>query len=158
MGKKNNSRWVKGCKERGEWAELCFMARAAGMGMSVSKPHGDSRRYDVLVETGRRIVRVQVKSTIFREGSGYSCSLKDSRGPYKKNSFDFVAAYVIPEDVWYILPEKVVRGKWSIGLNPKLEGAKYNQYKEAWHLLTGGMPGLVERIEACAEENFLEGD
>jgi hypothetical protein len=66
MGKKNNSRWVKGCKERGEWAELCFMARAAGMGMSVSKPHGDSRRYDVLVETGRRIVRVQVKSTIYR--------------------------------------------------------------------------------------------
>jgi hypothetical protein len=44
--------WVKGCKERGEWVELCFMAKAAGMGMLVSKPMGESRRYDVLVETG----------------------------------------------------------------------------------------------------------
>ena len=73
----------------------------------------------------------------------------------QKNSFDFVAAYVIPEDVWYILPEKVVRGMWSIGLNPGLEGAKYNGYKEAWHLLTGETPGFVERIEACAEEGGL---
>jgi hypothetical protein len=100
---------------------------------------------------------VQVKSTMFREGSGYSCTLKDSRGPYKKNSFDFVAAYVIPEDVWYILPEKVVRGMWSIGLNPGLEGAKYNCYKEAWHLLSGEKPGFVARIEACADENFVVG-
>ena len=100
---------------------------------------------------------MQVKSTMFREGSGYSCSLKDSRGPYKKGSFDFVAAYVIPEDVWYILPEKVVRGMWSIGLYPKLEKSKYNCYKEAWHLLSGGTPGFVERIEACAEEGFVEG-
>jgi hypothetical protein len=94
---------------------------------------------------------------MFREGSGYSCSLKDSRGPYKKGSFDFVAAYVIPEDVWYILPEKVVRGMWSIGLYPKLEKSKYNCYKEAWYLLSGGTPGFVERIEACAEEGLVEG-
>ena len=30
MGK---AMWLMGCKERGEWAELCFMARAAGLGM-----------------------------------------------------------------------------------------------------------------------------
>lgn len=48
----SGERWVKGCKERGEWVELCFMAKAAGMGMLVSKPLGDSCRYDVLVEAG----------------------------------------------------------------------------------------------------------
>jgi hypothetical protein len=47
--KLRGERWVKGCKERGEWVELCFMAKAAGMGMLVSKPLGDSCRYDVLV-------------------------------------------------------------------------------------------------------------
>jgi len=36
--KLRGERWVKGCKERGEWVELCFMAKAAGMGMLVSKP------------------------------------------------------------------------------------------------------------------------
>ena len=41
--------WVKGCKERGEWAELCFMARAAGLGMGVLRPFGDLMRFDVAV-------------------------------------------------------------------------------------------------------------
>ena len=150
-------RIIRNCKKRGEWVELVFAVRATGLGLVLGRPWGESSGYDFTVDAGWRIVRVQVKSTMFREGSGYSCTLKDSRGPYKKNSFDFVAAYVIPEDVWYILPEKIVRGMWSIGLNPGLEGAKYNCYKEAWHLLSGEKPGFVGRIEACAEENFLEG-
>ena len=99
---------------------------------------------------------MQVKSTIFPEGNGYSCTLKDSKGPYKRNSFDFVAAYVIPEDLWYILPEKRVRGMWSVGLHPELEKSKYGEYLEAWHLLSGATPGFVERIEACAEEQISE--
>ena len=75
-------RWVKGCKERGEWVELCFMAKAAGMGMLVSKPLGDSCRYDVLVEAGGRILRVQVKSTIYRRrGNEYS---RNVMGPGRK--------------------------------------------------------------------------
>ena len=41
---------IKNCKERGEWAELCFMARAAELGLKVSKPYGDSASYDVGVE------------------------------------------------------------------------------------------------------------
>jgi hypothetical protein len=82
--------------------------------------------------------------------------MKDSTGPYKEGSFEFVAAYVIPEDVWFILPEKIVRGMWSVGLYPKLEGSKYSGYKEAWHLLSGEKPGWVARIEARAEE-YLPG-
>ncbi len=103
------------------------------------------------------MVRVQVRSTLFKEGTGYSCSMKDSKGPYKKNSFEFVAAYVIPEDVWFIIPEKKVRGLWSVGLYPKLERAKYWEYLEAWGLLRGDGPVVIDRIEACAEEYFPEG-
>ncbi len=155
--KKN--RWagmrIKNCKKRGEWAELVFAMRAIELGLWLGRPWGESSGYDFTVDQGRRIVRVQVKSTIFPEGTGYSCTLKDSKGPYKKNSFDFVAAYVIPENVWYILPAKRVRGMWSVGLYPKLESSKYNEYKEAWHLLRGERPGVVARMEACAEECLL---
>ena len=49
----------KTCKERGEWAELCFMARAAGRGLNVSRPHGDSASYDVGVEQNGRFLRIQ---------------------------------------------------------------------------------------------------
>ena len=95
---------------------------------------------------------MQVKSTIAREGDGYTCCLKDSRGPYRGNKFDFVAAYVIPEDLWYIVPAKVVKGRWSMGLHPELEVSKYGKYEEAWHLLWGRKKaGVVGSIEACAE-------
>jgi hypothetical protein len=37
-------------KERGEWGELCFMARAAEHGLRVTKPWGDSAPYDFAIE------------------------------------------------------------------------------------------------------------
>ena len=135
-----------------EWAELVFAMRAIEQGLRLGRPWGESSGYDFTVDQGARIVRVQVKSTIFKEAAeGYSCTLKDSKGPYKKNSFDFVAAYVIPEDVWFILPEKKIRGMWSVGLYPKLERAKYREFQEAWHLLRGESPVVIAQIQACAE-------
>ncbi|MFZ0201026.1 MAG: group I intron-associated PD-(D/E)XK endonuclease [Candidatus Sulfotelmatobacter sp.] len=154
--KKKHGAAIGNCKRRGEWAEMVFAARALRKGLVLLRPWGESSGYDFVVDGGAgRMVRVQVKSTTFPEGTGYSCTLKDSRGPYKKNTFDFVAAYVIPEDVWFILPEKTVRGMWSVGLYPRLEGSKYNEYNEAWHLLRGEAPEVVGRIEACAEQDSL---
>jgi len=149
---------IRNCKKRGEWVELVFAARATELGLQLAMPWGESSGYDFTVDQGWRIVRVQVKSTMCSEGAeGYSCTLKNSTGPYKRNSFDFVAAYVIPEDVWFILPEKKIRGMWSVGLYPKLKTAKYREYQEAWHLLGGAKPGVVDQIQACAEEGELEG-
>jgi hypothetical protein len=149
---------IRNCKKRGEWVELVFAVRAMELGLALARPWGESSGYDFTVDQGARIVRAQVKSTIFKEGvSGYSSTLKDSKGPYKKGSFDFVAACVIPEDVWFVFPEKVVRGMWSVGLYPKLETVKYREYQEAWDLLRGATPDFVDRIETCAEEYVVQG-
>ncbi|MGC2060912.1 MAG: group I intron-associated PD-(D/E)XK endonuclease [Candidatus Sulfotelmatobacter sp.] len=156
MGK-NRGMEIKNGKRRGEWAEMVFAGRALREGLRLARPWGESSGYDFVVDQDGRMVRVQVKSTIFKEGTGYSCSMKDSKGPYKKNSFEFVAAYVIPEDVWFIIPEKKVRGLWSVGLYPKLKGAKYGEYLEAWDLLRGDGPVVIDRIEACAEEAVFIG-
>jgi hypothetical protein len=157
------NRWagkiIKNCKKRGEWAKLVFATRAMDRELALARPWGESSGYDFTVDQGSRIVRVQVTSTIFKEGKeGYSCTLKDSKGPYKKGTFEFVAAYVIPEDVWFILPEKLIRGMWSVGLHPKLETAKYREYQEAWHLLRGETRGTCVSLEACAEELTLKLD
>jgi hypothetical protein len=77
--------------------------------------------------------------------------LKTAAALIRRNSFDFVAAYIIPENIWYILPEKVIRGMWSIGVHPELEISKYGKYEEAWHLLLGKTRTVIPRIEACAE-------
>jgi hypothetical protein len=148
---RKTTKWVKGCKERGEWAELCFMARAAGMGMSVSKPHGDSRRYDVLVEAGGRISRVQVKSTIYRRrGSGYSLNVMGpGRKRYAEGSVDFFAVYLIPEEEWYIIPSEAVGKKLSLHFTSGSKRARWERYREAWEGLQ------VVTIQACVDPMYL---
>lgn len=146
---------IKHPKARGEWVELWFMLRALELGLHLSKPWGEVMPYDFVVEHLGRFVRVQVKSTMFRDRGGYSCTVRGSRGPYHGHPFEFLAAYVFQEELWYIIPAELVVGQGSIALYPKLKGAKYGPYKEAWHLLWGGAagaPGRVPRIEACVEE------
>src|SRR5271165_1252470 len=146
----SKKKWVKGCKERGEWAELCFMAKAAGLGMAVSKPLGDSQRYDVLVEAGGRILRVQVKSTIYRRrGSEYSLNVMGpQRKKYKPGTVDFFAVYLIPVDEWYIIPYEALREKLTLHFSPEGGRQKYGKYREAWDLLRSEKIS----IQACADE------
>lgn len=127
-------------KERGEWAEMRFMARAAEHGFRVSKPWGESARYDFAVEANGHFLRIQVKSTTFRSRSAaYKCAIQprgDLSRRYTSKQVDFFAAYVIPEDVWYILPAEIVLGLCQeIVLSPNCDKHKYARYREAWHLL-----------------------
>lgn len=136
-------------KRRGEWAEIRFMARASAHELQVNRPWGDSSSYDFVVGHKGRFVRVQVKSTKYQEREGgYRCGLRGSGNLYSNDAFDFLAAYVIPEDVWYIMPMKLVRGRRCVSLYPNYGKSKMGVYKEAWGLLKAG-PGRVERIEAC---------
>jgi hypothetical protein len=81
----------KTCKQRGEWAELCFMAGAADRGFNVSKPHGDSASYDVGVEDNGRFMRVQVKSTTFRRKGSFTCNIVGpKRRRYASGKLDFL--------------------------------------------------------------------
>jgi hypothetical protein len=137
----NRGARIKSHKRRGEWAELQFMARATGMGFAVTKPWGESGRYDMGVEHGGRYMRVQVKSTIYKIGNAYVCNTRpDNHGrPYTVGQIDFMAAYVIPVDVWYILPARVATAlKGNIWLSPHMKGHKYERFLEAWGLLKKG--------------------
>lgn len=129
--------WVKGCKERGEWAELCFMARAAGMGLGVLKPFGDSLRFDVGVACGERIWRVQVKSTIYcRRGNEYSLNMMGpGRKRYCPGTVDFFAVFLIPVNQWYIIPYEALGKKLTVHFTPGGKRQRYARYLEAWELL-----------------------
>jgi len=133
--KKRKPRIIKDPKARGEWAESVFVARAGEHGLAVSKPWGDSRSYDFVIGSPGRFVGVQVKSTVFVSGGGYACSVKKNNQAYTRGEFDFLAAYVIPEDVWYIIPAGTIEGRESVGLCSKSKHAKYEEYREAWQLL-----------------------
>jgi hypothetical protein len=138
---------IKDDKRRGEWAETVFMARAAEHGLPVSKPMGESDSFDCVVGYPGKFVAVQVKCTMAKPeaGKGYKCSLMMSHNQkYREGAFDFVAAYVIPEDAWYIVPAKLILGQATMRLGGPL--GRFEQYREAWHLLR----------EAVAREEIKE--
>ena len=128
-------RIIKDPKARGEWVESVFVARASGHGLAVSKPWGESRSYDFVIGRPGRFVGVQVKSTMVESGVGYACAVKKNNKAYSRGEFDFLAAYVIPQDVWYIIPASKIEGKESVGLCSKSNHARYEEYREAWQLL-----------------------
>jgi hypothetical protein len=135
----------KNFKERGEWVELRFMAEALRRGFKVLRPWGDSSPFDVAIQFGSRIVRVQVKSTSCRVGTGYFCQFKPNyfSDPYTLDQLDFFAGYVIMQDTWYLIPARVLLGtgclKQGLMLFPmqplKKNRYSYESYREAWPLL-----------------------
>jgi hypothetical protein len=146
-GEMTKCKGFKTFKERGEWVELRFMAQALRHGFKVLKPWGDSSAYDVAVESGCRVLRVQVKSTDCRTQYGYLCQFKPNchSQPYTLKQLDFFAAYVIPEDVWYVIPATVLlcgQQKKALTLLPRKprhpERYQYEGYREAWPLLLPG--------------------
>jgi len=135
-------------KERGEWAEARFVARAAELMFRVAKPWGDSAPYDLMVEREGLIYRVQVKSTMRRmKGCSFPCTMPSGKRLTNiLKEIDFVAAYVIMLDLWYIIPAAVVqKRKGHIWLAPLRRRSKYERYLEAWHLLRRWRGGEYSR-------------
>jgi len=142
-------------KERGEWVEAIFLVRAGEHGIPLSKPWGDSRKYDFVGGRPRHFKAIQVKCTTYvsRTGYGYSCSVTSTkRKRYKAGSFDFLAAYVVYEDVWYIIPEDKVIAFAAIALCTEEGQANFEEYREAWHLLKTACGMDSVDIQACAAD------
>jgi PD-(D/E)XK endonuclease len=128
-------------KRQGELAELAFMCKAAGLGFTVAKPYGDSDRFDFIVSWGRHVCRVQVKSTRTAHRRVYEVSAHGcwgGRDIYTKDEIDFIVAYVVPEDAWYVIPIEATRGRKRLCLHPSVprrQCYKYENYREAWGLM-----------------------
>jgi hypothetical protein len=147
-------------KRCGEITQLAFALKAARLRFGVSHPYGDSEPYDVILDCHRarllnlapystyladqarpRLIRIQVKATtqlvdgLYRVNAHrriHGCAV-----PYKLSEIDFIAAYVIPEDSWFIFPLPHILGATSLLLSPKKRRKPHpnNPYREAWHLL-----------------------
>lgn len=126
-------------KQRGEMAEAAFLAKAAGLGFRVSKPWGESSRYDLIVDTGRKLLRVQVKSAHRAdEFGGYTFHAHGNTArAYRSSEIDFLAAYVVPVDTWYLFPVEEFRKYKSMKLFPssRRRRSKFEKFREAWWMV-----------------------
>jgi hypothetical protein len=84
--------------------------------------------------------RIQVKASTQLLNGLYRVNAHRRSGgraiPYRPGEIDFIAAYIIPEDTWYIIPLHAVRGTSLLFRRKKdRRPGLYDQYKGAWHLL-----------------------
>jgi hypothetical protein len=127
----------KETKRLGELAEANFLSKATSMGFHVSKPWGDSERYDFIVDVKGRIFRVQVKSAHVEAkcGGGYhiDCGRTRYRDAYTLDEIDMLVAYICPEDAWYIFPPSAFLTMGGVYLCTRgMKTSKYHRYREAW--------------------------
>jgi hypothetical protein len=123
-------------KQRGEMAEAAFVAKAASLGLCLSKPWGESSRYDLIVDNGKRLLRVQVKSA-HRAGEygGYTFHAHgNTTRAYGANEIDVLVAYVVPVNAWYVFPVGEFRKYKSMKLFPvsRRRSSKFEKFREAW--------------------------
>jgi hypothetical protein len=104
-----------------------------------------------------RFVSVQVKSTTVKNGGGYVCSVRQNNAKYARGAFDFLAAYVIPEDVWYIIPVKKLGRRANVTLCSNSGEANFEEYREAWGLLREAAGVEEETAEESAAEDMPMG-
>jgi hypothetical protein len=89
-----------------------------------------------------RLIRVQVKSSTQLQCGLYRVNahrrIHGRAVPYTLAEIDFFAAYVIPEDSWFIFPLPHILGQTSVSLSPKRRRKPHynDHYREAWHYLS----------------------
>src|SRR5271156_4153284 len=134
---------------RGDVAEMQFMIQASNKGFGVAKPFGNSERYDVILDAGRRrLLRVQVKGSGCWRDNGFSGDTcwRTSRGrePYTAEQIDFLAAVyngrkAHGRQIWYVIPVRALGGRLNIKLYPfgttRDRHTLFEKYRGAWGLL-----------------------
>ena len=164
--RKRKPRKRKNTKVTGERSEAAFLNQATNREFGIAKPWGDSRRYDFILDNGSRLHRVQVKCTESIRMRAYETratyTTGKGRAPYTKKDVDFIAAHVVPLDIWYIIPVEICTPAPMLRFYPhrKAKKMRLEPYREAWHLLQSeeesGHTGTIE-IQAHADETIYPG-
>lgn len=131
-------------KLKGELGELDFLRKAMGMGMLVSKPWGDSYRYDFVVDCEGRLSRTQVRSTEYRSGlNGFAVHayvhVGEKAVPLTEKDIDVLVAFISARNIWYVLPVGAFSPRTALCFYPdgSTKGALFEQYREAWWVMSG---------------------
>jgi len=155
-----------GAVHQGDIGETDFLARATKKGFRVSQPYGKDSPYDSILDNGLTRFLMQVKATsalhhknVYFARAGKHFGRRGRKTvPYADSEVDFVAAYVVPEDTWYIIPIEALGGVTSLYLysrNHKKKGP-WDAYRENWDLLrqhqTPAVAELMRKVRAEAAE------
>ena len=133
-------------KKLGTIYEAAFRLEALSLGLDVCPAEGDYLPYDCIIDNGKKLYRVQVKGTSYKQpyktceymvttAMGAKSSKKT---PYTDNAYDILACCVDTGDarIWYIIPKAKIAKRLSIKLfpNPTSIG-QWEKYRHGWDLI-----------------------
>ena len=154
-------------KRTGERSEAAFLYQASQRRFAICKPWGDSERYDFILDNRPQpkvhLFRIQIKCTDSLRADAYETratyTVGKRRAVYTKRDIDFIAAHVVPLNIWYIIPVEVCTPAPMLRFYPhrKAKRMRLEKYREAWHLLDPPLPNPPITIQACIDENYPEG-
>ena len=129
-------------KTIGTAGEQFFAYRALEEGLHVAQPLGDNLPYDLLVDSGLEILRLQIKTTTTEvEGKpgkfGFVLQHGGNGSSYQDGTVDFFGLVVLPLTTIYIVPQSSMNGRVKAYVYPgNTESAGLlERYRENWGLL-----------------------
>ena len=133
-------------KLKADIAESAVTTELLKRGCRVLRPVGDRMPYDLCVDIGSRLVRLQIKSAWYRKGVYIVDSRRTKtnrrrmiRRPYDVSDFDFAVIYLDKPHVFYVLPVRIFCSyKSEITLSDRVTSQRAPgsaAYREAWHLI-----------------------
>ena len=138
-------------REKGTLTESKILAAFVEAGYLVSLPFGDGHKYDLVIDDGRRVQRVQCKTGRVRNGGLLfnACSFSGNAGTrrdYKDAAELFAVLNVETGDVYVIPVEEVGHTVACLRLSPTLSGqSKGIRWAENYLLTSRGERGKMVR-------------
>jgi prevent-host-death family protein len=147
--------------EKGALAEMSIAREAVRLGIGVLKPLSERQRYDLGLEVGDRILRVQCKWGSLVDDDVIHVRLSTSRydgrryirTSYEVGEIDAVAVYCEPLDSVYLLPIELVAGRTFVHLRlaPAKNGQRASINSAGRFRLSGAIAQLGERAPGRRE-------
>jgi len=147
-------------KLKADIAESAVVTELLKRGFKVLKPIGDRLSYDLGLDLGSKLLKIQVKSAWFNEkDKHYVVDTRRTktnrrrmlRHRYDKNDFDFAIIYLADLNTFYVMPISEFSSYSStitfVESEKRQRKPKSANFKEKWSLLSAGPLGRQRPME-----------
>lgn len=95
-------------KAKGEISEAIILSKLIELGYSVSLPFGNNQRYDLILDDGARLMKIQCKTGRIRNDCVIFNTCSNNGFTYKKvsykNQVDYIIVYCFDNNKLYKIP------------------------------------------------------
>lgn len=143
-------------KEKGNSGLVAAIGYYGMLGYTISIPLNDTQDYDLIVDNGKKLLKVQVKATAQRTPQGYSVVNLQSCGGtagtmYKTvKDTDVDVLFVLTElQEMYEIPIEAITSARSLGLGPERQEYRVDNIDTFYFLKTSSQKSSIEYQQKC---------